>query len=175
MPGGRLTPNPLAPDPVTDPEDRALVFRAKSGDAAALEELVVRHQTRIYNIVVRADSCQLEQVLLNLYSNAAHAMKAAHGRGVLTVRTMRRAEEADVEITDSGPGIPAEHLAKIFDPFFTTKPAGEGIGLGLSLVLGIIPEPGGRVPAANVPGSGARFVISLPLREQAEVAATPAA
>jgi CheY-like chemotaxis protein len=137
--------------------------------------LVVRHQARIYNIVVRADSCQLEQVLLNLYSNAAHAMKAAHGRGVLTVRTMRRAEEVDVEITDSGPGIPAEHLAKIFDPFFTTKPAGEGTGLGLSLVLGIITEHGGRMTAANVPGSGARFVISLPLREQAEVAATPAA
>ena len=122
-----------------------------------------------------ADSCQLEQVLLNLYSNAAHAMKAAHGRGVLTVRTMRRAEEVDVEITDSGPGIPAEHLAKIFDPFFTTKPAGEGTGLGLSLVLGIITEHGGRMTAANVPGSGARFVISLPLREQAEAAATPAA
>src|SRR4030095_13960076 len=49
MPAGRMTPNPLAPDPVTDPEDRALVFRAKSGDAAALEELVVRHQAWIYN------------------------------------------------------------------------------------------------------------------------------
>jgi len=122
-----------------------------------------------------ADSSQLEQVLLNLYSNAAHAMKSAHGRGVLTVRTMQRAEGVDVEITDSGPGIPAEHLANIFDPFFTTKPAGEGTGLGLSLALGIITEHGGRMTAANVPGSGARFVISLPLREQAEVAAIPAA
>jgi DNA-directed RNA polymerase specialized sigma24 family protein len=53
MPGGRLTLNPLAPDPVTDPEDRALVLRAKSGEAAAVEELVVRHQAWIYNIAVR--------------------------------------------------------------------------------------------------------------------------
>jgi len=115
-----------------------------------------------------ADSRQLEQVLLNLFSNAAHAMKAAHGRGVLTVRTIRRAQEVDVEIADNGPGIPAEHLASIFDPFFTTKPAGEGTGLGLSLALGIITEHGGRMTAANVQGSGARFVISLPVGKQVD-------
>jgi len=114
-----------------------------------------------------ADSHQLEQVLLNLYSNAGHAMKSAHGRGVLTVRTARRAGEVDLEITDDGPGIPEEHLAKIFDPFFTTKPAGEGTGLGLSLALGIITEHGGRMTVANLPSSGARFVITLPLEEQA--------
>jgi signal transduction histidine kinase/ActR/RegA family two-component response regulator len=123
---------------------------------------------------VWADSPQLEQVLLNLYSNAAHAMKSTHGRGVLTVRTTRRGEEVNVEITDNGPGIPAEHLANIFDPFFTTKPTGEGTGLGLSLALGIITEHGGRLTAANVPGSGARFVISLPLGEQGDVAASAA-
>ena len=123
---------------------------------------------------VWADSCQIEQVLLNLYSNAAHAMKSTQGHGVLTVRTTRRPEEVHVEVTDNGPGIPAEHLGHIFDPFFTTKPAGEGTGLGLSLALGIIAEHGGRMTVANVPGSGARFVISLPLGLRVDVAASPA-
>jgi signal transduction histidine kinase/CheY-like chemotaxis protein len=123
---------------------------------------------------VWADSRQLEQVLLNLVSNAAHAMKSSHGHGVLTVRTTRHGDEVNVEVTDSGPGIPAEHLGNIFDPFFTTKPTGEGTGLGLSLALGIITEHGGRLTAANVPGSGARFVISLPLGEHSTVAASPA-
>src|SRR5437867_351429 len=121
-----------------------------------------------------ADSCQLEQVLLNLYSNAGHALKSTQGHGVLTVRTTRRPEEVHVEVTDNGPGIPAEHLAHIFDPFFTTKPAGEGTGLGLSLALGIIAEHGGRMTVANVPGSGARFVTSLPLGLRVDVAASPA-
>jgi len=120
-----------------------------------------------------ADPYQLEQVLLNIFSNAAHAMKSAHGHGLLAVRTRRHGAEAQVEIADDGPGIPEEHLSRIFDPFFTTKPAGEGTGLGLSLTLGIVAEHGGRITAANGANGGARFVIALPFDERAEVAPAP--
>jgi len=123
---------------------------------------------------VWADPYQVEQVVLNVCSNAAQAMKSAHGRGVLTVRTVRRGGEVHVEISDDGPGIPEEHLGRIFDPFFTTKPVGEGTGLGLSLALGIVEEHGGRITAANVPGGGARFTITLPVEASGEPAGAPA-
>src|SRR5204863_185677 len=85
-----------------------------------------------------ADPDQLQQVLLNLFSNAVHAMRSAHGQGVLTVRSGSDGATISVQVEDDGPGIPAEHLSRIFDPFFTTKPAGEGTGLGLSLSIGIV-------------------------------------
>jgi signal transduction histidine kinase len=114
---------------------------------------------------VSADSHQLQQVLINLFSNAAQAMKAARGHGTLTVRSQTDGMTVRVEVEDDGPGIPSEHLAHIFDPFFTTKGVGEGTGLGLSLSLGIVEDHGGHLDAENVPGAGARFVLSLPIAE----------
>jgi signal transduction histidine kinase/CheY-like chemotaxis protein len=115
-----------------------------------------------------ADSHQLQQVFLNLFSNAIHAMNTAHGHGVLTVRSMRRGTEVVVEVEDDGPGIPPEHLGRIFDPFFTTKAAGSGTGLGLSLAIGIVDAHGGRMHAENLPRAGARFTMYLPVGEGAE-------
>ena len=69
-----------------------------------------------------------------------------------------------VTVQDSGPGIPPEILPKIFDPFFTTKPQGQGTGLGLAICHGIIQKVGGRITAASVPGQGATFTITLPLK-----------
>ena len=110
------------------------------------------------------DAYQLQQVILNLVTNAEQAMAAverAHHR--LTVRTRRDAETIHIEIEDTGPGIPADSLERIFNPFYTTKSVGHGTGLGLSISLGIISEHGGRIWAENVAGAGARFCVDLPL------------
>ena len=68
-----------------------------------------------------------------------------------------------IEISDSGPGIAADVLPHIFEPFFTTKPEGEGTGLGLSMVYGIVENHGGQIKATSTPGEGATFVIQLPI------------
>ncbi len=109
-----------------------------------------------------ADVHQLQQVLLNIITNAEQAMMAfAQPHHRLTVRT--RVDEAlRIEIEDTGPGIPVDSLERIFNPFFTTKPVGQGTGLGLSISLGIMSEHGGRIWAVNLPGRGARFCIELP-------------
>ncbi|HJP60906.1 MAG TPA: PAS domain S-box protein, partial [Gemmatimonadaceae bacterium] len=116
------------------------------------------------------DAYQLQQVILNLVTNAEQAMAAidrAHHR--LTVRTRRDAETIHIEIEDTGPGIPPDNLERIFNPFFTTKSDGHGTGLGLSISLGIISEHGGRIWAENAAGAGAKFCVDLPL-----VASAPA-
>ena len=118
-----------------------------------------------------ADPHQLQQVFMNLFSNAIHAMKTARRHGVLTVTSGQRGSEVVVEIDDDGPGIPPAHLGRIFDPFFTTKVTGAGTGLGLSLAIGIVESHGGRLYAENLPDGGARFTVHLPVGEHAEAAA----
>jgi two-component system NtrC family sensor kinase len=109
------------------------------------------------------DVYQLQQVLLNLLTNAVQAMadveRAQHR---LVVRTRTHADTIRIEVEDSGPGIPPENLERIFNPFYTTKPTGSGTGLGLSISLGIVGEHGGRIWAENVAGGGSRFCIELP-------------
>jgi C4-dicarboxylate-specific signal transduction histidine kinase len=112
---------------------------------------------------VLADENRIQQVLLNLVQNAHQAMASQPRERVLTVRVGPRGNSAFVEVSDTGPGIPADMLPKIFDPFFTTKPPGEGSGLGLSVSYGIVTEHGGMLSAENTPEGGARFVIELPL------------
>ncbi|PYN05257.1 MAG: hypothetical protein DME07_00595 [Candidatus Rokuibacteriota bacterium] len=112
---------------------------------------------------ISADPYQLQQVLLNLFTNAAHAMSASGRDGVLTVRTAESGKGVRIVVEDNGPGIPPEHLRQVFDPFFTTKPVGEGTGLGLSLCIGIIEAHDGRMTVENVSTSGARFTIQLPI------------
>ena len=110
------------------------------------------------------DVYQLQQVVLNLVTNAEHAMaevKAKNHR--LAVRSRLVAGHARIEVEDTGPGIPPEALERIFNPFFTTKPTGSGTGLGLSISLGIVSEHGGRIWAENATRGGARFVIELPM------------
>jgi signal transduction histidine kinase/CheY-like chemotaxis protein len=118
--------------------------------------------------VISADAYQLQQVLLNLFSNAVHAMKSAHGRGVLTVRSREEAGGIVLEVEDDGPGIAPENIGRVFDPFFTTKGVGEGTGLGLSLSIGIIEAHSATIQAENLPGAGARFTLRLPLGESTE-------
>jgi two-component system NtrC family sensor kinase len=109
------------------------------------------------------DAYQLQQVILNLITNAEQAMMGVdRGHHRLTIRTRNDGDSIRIEVEDSGPGIPADCLERIFNPFYTTKPVGHGTGLGLSISLGIISEHGGRIWAENVPTGGARFCIDLP-------------
>ena len=117
---------------------------------------------------ISADPYQLQQVLLNLFTNAAHALSATARDGVLTVCTAASEEGVSIVVEDNGPGIPPEHLRQVFDPFFTTKPVGEGTGLGLSLCIGIIEAHHGRMTVENVLTSGARFTIWLPTGQSVE-------
>ena len=126
--------------------------------------------------MVRVDRGQLEQVLINLAVNARDAMG---GDGSLSVRTRDiTPQNANIparqpplpaepwvliEVTDTGSGIPAALLDRIFEPFFTTKAIGEGTGLGLSTVFGIVKQTGGYIYAENAPEGGARFSVYLPV------------
>jgi two-component system NtrC family sensor kinase len=106
---------------------------------------------------------QMKQVFLALMSNSFDAMEAD---GSLTIRTHWNESETEhnicVEISDTGCGIPPEHLAKIFDPFFTTKPLGRGTGLGLSVCYGIVSEHGGRIEVDSTESVGTTFRLLLP-------------
>lgn len=113
---------------------------------------------------------EINQVIMNLVVNAAHAM--GDKRGHITIRTRTIDEEALIEVEDDGRGMSEATLAKIFDPFFTTKPVGQGTGLGLSLSYGIIKKHGGRIDVDSQVGRGTRFSIHIPIRQPA-VAATP--
>ncbi len=113
-------------------------------------------------ILVRGDTNQLQQAMLNLIFNAIEAMPAG---GELTIRT--RADKPDrqvtIEVQDTGDGILEKHLDHIYDPFFTTKAPGEGTGLGLSIVYGIIKNHGGQVKVKSTVNTGTVFSIRLPL------------
>ena len=122
-----------------------------------------------------ADAHQLQQVLLNLLTNATHAIKSTGRGGMVIVRSAEGPHGVTLVVEDDGPGIPLECLGRVFDPFFTTKNVGEGTGLGLSLCIGIVEAHGGRMTAENIPGSGARFTIRLPFGPAAAVEETPIA
>ena len=109
---------------------------------------------------------QINQVLLNLLTNAAQAMNA--GQGVITLTTRRDGDGVAVEVADNGAGIAPEVLPKIFDPFFSTKDVGKGTGLGLSISYKIVQQHGGRIDVASKAGSGTRFTLWLPLKPTVE-------
>ena len=116
--------------------------------------------------VLWADGHQLHQVLVNIMANAHHALRQCSAAGRLlsiTTRSDTATHRVQLEIADTGPGIPEEVRAKIFEPFFTTKPAGQGTGLGLSLCRGIIEEHGGVITVVSEPGQGTTFAITLPV------------
>jgi two-component system, NtrC family, sensor kinase len=107
---------------------------------------------------------RLQQVFLNLFMNARDAMPSG---GMLEVRTGAQNGSVEVEVTDTGQGIPAEHLHRIFDPFFTTKATGRGTGLGLSVSYGIIKEHAGKVDVRSTPGKGTSFRLEFPVARKA--------
>jgi two-component system NtrC family sensor kinase len=112
-----------------------------------------------------ADAHQLQQVFLNIITNAEQAMLESNGRGQLKIRTGTDSQNANiiVEIKDDGPGIPENHLNRIFDPFFTTKEVGKGTGLGLSLSYGMIKEHGGNIYVRSRLNEGSTFFVEIPI------------
>jgi signal transduction histidine kinase len=131
---------------------------------------LLQHRLRNVQIVkdvdpearIRGFPGQIDQVLMNLLTNAAQAMGDRGG----TIRVSGQSRDAQVLLTvsDDGPGIPADVLPRIFDPFFTTKDVGEGSGLGLSIVHGIVERHGGQIDVDSKPGQGTTFTISFPRR-----------
>jgi two-component system NtrC family sensor kinase len=110
--------------------------------------------------MLRCNTTEITQVILNLLVNAAQAMKNG---GAIRVRTSVEGDCARIEVQDEGEGIRPEHLSRIFDPFFTTKEPGRGTGLGLSISYGIVQKHGGKIEAEGAPGGGTIFVVTLPI------------
>ncbi|HYA31581.1 MAG TPA: ATP-binding protein [Thermodesulfovibrionales bacterium] len=141
---------------------------------------MVRNQAKFYNIkfnlnfdesipAITTDPNQLQQVFINLLINAADAMNE---RGQVTVSTRVSSDTAngkkyvEIEFTDTGPGIPEEHLGRVFEPFFTTKPVGKGTGLGLAVSYGIIKKHNGNIFVRSEIGKGASFFVRLPVESE---------
>ena len=141
------------------------VFLARSvEDTLGLLQHRLRHVQIVKDVDpearIRGFPGQIDQVLMNLLTNAAQAMGERGG----TIRVSAQPRDARVLLTvsDEGPGIPADVLPRIFDPFFTTKDVGEGSGLGLSIVHGIVERHGGQIDVDSKPGQGTTFTISFP-------------
>src|SRR5215212_3786365 len=109
---------------------------------------------------VLADRSQIEQVILNLAVNARDAMPSG---GTLTIETRVVAERVALIVTDTGVGMTAETLEHVFEPFFTTKAVGEGTGLGLATVHGIVTQSGGDIHVYSEPDLGTSFKVYLPI------------
>jgi signal transduction histidine kinase len=140
---------------------------------------LLEHQFKTAKIKVRSELApamspiqgnpgRLQQVFLNLFLNAKDAMP---GGGTLNVATTN-GELVSVRVSDTGSGIPAEHIQRIYDPFFTTKTApkegqSRGTGLGLSVTYGIIQEHAGKIRVESTPGAGTTFALDFPLTRKA--------
>jgi C4-dicarboxylate-specific signal transduction histidine kinase len=114
------------------------------------------------DVIVIGNAIQLEQVFVNLLTNARDALVNS-ARKVITITCTISGNVVTINVSDTGPGIPEGLEKRIFDPFFTTKDVGAGTGLGLSITYGIIKEHQGTIAVENYPGKGATFLIQLPL------------
>jgi len=109
---------------------------------------------------IQGYSGKLSQVFMNLLANAFHAVQ---NKGEVWIRTRSNNGMIEVEIEDTGTGIPMENLKRIFEPFFTTKPVGKGTGLGLSISYGIIEQHGGKISVSRATPQGTIFLVRLPI------------
>lgn len=134
-----------------------------------LQGITVKNRLASDLLPVLADPAQLKQAFLNLLLNAQDAMPQG---GILTLETKNfRRKEVLVQVADTGVGIPKECFSKIFEPFYTTKKAGSGVGLGLSVVYGIVRDHKGSIKVESVVGRGTTFTIRLPAYKPGEESA----
>jgi PAS domain S-box-containing protein len=130
------------------------LLRRSLGEA---QRLVIRHGS--VPGMIRADRNQLEQVLLNLVLNARDAMPDG---GTVSIETGGAGDAVVLTVRDTGLGMDPETLRRAFEPFFTTKEIGQGTGLGLSVVHGIVSQSGGQIHAESAPGAGTAFILRFP-------------
>ncbi len=126
-----------------------------------LRQIEVQVQFPREEVMVFGNAIQLEQVVINLLTNARDAL-ADVAQKVITIACTMESDSVELRVRDTGPGIPADFEQRIFDPFFTTKEVGAGTGLGLSITYGIIKDHEGTIVVENHPGEGAHFLIQLP-------------
>ncbi len=149
----------LRPSHLSDVVKRSV--RLVQSQIPADVEMVVRVPE---DLMFPMDSQRMQEVFLNLIINAAQSIKGS-GRISITAWTDEQTNEVLIEVRDTGPGIPEEIQGQLFDPFYTTKEEGQGTGLGLSVVYGIIQKHRGNITVESAPGKGASFFIRLPLLE----------
>ncbi|MDR2240405.1 MAG: hypothetical protein LBE33_08180 [Zoogloeaceae bacterium] len=143
-----------------------------------LKDTVEVHKNYAHVPDITGSPSQINQVFLNIITNAAQAMPAPGTRpeqNAITLSThMADPATVRIDIEDNGKGIPQNTLSRIFDPFFTTKPIGQGTGLGLAISYKIVEEHGGRILVDSKEGKGTTFTILLPVKQQGQGAAGPA-
>lgn len=144
---------------IHDVIDRALLFC----DHVLDRERVIVERAFGATGHVRGVGTQLVQVFVNLFTNAAKAMR--DGGGTLRIETSNDGSMIVIAVSDTGSGIAVGAMPRLFEPFFTTSPSGEGTGLGLTIVRDILQAHNGRVWAEPAPDAGARFVVCLPRAE----------
>ncbi len=149
--------------------DRSKVSHTNLNESLSNTLLLAKHQLKSVTVnknfgdipEITCAPSQINQVFLNLVTNAVQAMPGE--RGVLTLTSRREGEGVAVDVQDDGAGMPPEVISKIFDPFFTTKEIGKGTGLGLSISFKIVQQHGGKITVESRPGSGTKFTVWLPL------------
>jgi C4-dicarboxylate-specific signal transduction histidine kinase len=156
---GRAAPVSHEPVSLKQVIERALSLMQ---DQLRLRQVEVTVDLSLPEVVVVGNPIQLEQVFINLLTNARDAV-AESPRKAIRISGSVGFEGVEIAVADTGPGIPAGLEQRIFDPFFTTKEVGNGTGLGLSITYGIVKEHGGTISVLPRPGEGATFLIHLPL------------
>ncbi len=152
--------------------DKSKISNYKLSDAINSSLILLKHEMKTKNmnihieddVSIQCSPSQINQVIINLLTNANYAIDPEKGKIDITVRKAGD-EFVDLIIEDNGFGIPEENLSQIFDPFFTTKPVGKGTGLGLSIIYKIIQEHHGDIFAESVVNKGTKFTVKLPYKQ----------
>jgi len=137
-------------------QDVSEILRAGIGAHIEIRTLILDYDLKIFG-----NSTQLHQVLMNLCTNAAQAITS--GTGLIEIILERSGDEALLTVRDNGVGMDAEIQSKIFEPFFTTKTPGQGTGLGLAVVQGIVKSHSGYIELKSAPEKGTEFILHFPL------------
>jgi two-component system NtrC family sensor kinase len=165
-----------------------LAFSRQAGARLAEEDLspvvercrmLLKHQAEMLSVTLETrvepdlpkvvcDAAQVQQVILAL---AMNALEATPSDGRVSIEASREGDGVRLAVSDTGWGIPKDHLDRIFEPFFTTKEAGKGVGLGLAVVYGIVNSHHGRIDVESEPGRGTTFTVRLPSRPPEAAAA----
>ena len=156
---GRAAPTEFDRVDVNELLERALVLLQEQ---LRLRQVDVELDLDPTPLDVQGNSIQLEQVFINLLTNARDALADADEK-VVRVTSRRHERRVVIRVEDTGHGVPEDLQSRVFDPFFTTKDVGAGTGLGLSITYGIIRDHGGEISLESSPDRGAAFVVELPL------------